>query len=84
MHGPDSGNNIFLAQGRYRAVIIDENSPGYFGVVGTYIHLNPARAGLIRVGEEPLKRYRWSSYPWYLNRAGRRLPKRLGFSADLF
>ena len=30
------------------------------------VHLNPARAGLIRVGEERLGRYRWSSYPWYV------------------
>ena len=34
--------------------------------------MNPARAGRIRIGQERLKRYRWSSYPWYLNRAGRR------------
>ncbi len=40
--------------------------------ISTYIHLNPARAKLIRVGQERLKRYRWSSYPCYLNRAGRR------------
>ena len=44
----------------------------YFQVVSTYIHLNPARAGLIRIGEQRLKRYRWSSYPWYLNRAGKK------------
>jgi hypothetical protein len=43
---------------------------GYFGVVSTYVHLNPARAGLIEIGKVPLKQYRWSSYPWYLNRAG--------------
>jgi hypothetical protein len=41
-------------------------------VVSSYIHLNPARAGLIRIGRERLKGYRWSSYPWYLNRAGQR------------
>src|SRR5436309_2735419 len=61
-----------LFQGRYKAVIVDERSENYFQVVSTYIHLNPARAKLIRVGEERLKRYRWSSYPWYLNRAGKR------------
>ena len=61
-----------LFQGRYRAVIVDEAEPNYFQVVSTYIHLNPARAKLIRIGEQRLKRYRWSSYPWYLNRAGRR------------
>jgi hypothetical protein len=59
-----------LFQGRYKAVVIDGRSPGYFEVVGTYIHLNPARAGLIRAGEESLRRYRWSSYPWYLKPAG--------------
>jgi REP element-mobilizing transposase RayT len=58
-----------LLQGRYKAVVIDGSAPGYFEVVGTYIHLNPARAGLLRVGREPLRRYRWSSYPWYLRRA---------------
>ena len=55
-----------LFQGRYKAVIIDGNSPGYFEVASTYIHLNPARAGLIRIGQERLKGYQWSSYPWYL------------------
>jgi hypothetical protein len=43
-------------------------------VVGTYIHLNPARAGLIRPGKEPLRHYRWSSYPWYLKPAGQGPP----------
>jgi len=61
-----------LFQGRYKAVIVDGQDEDYFPVVSTYIHLNPARAGLIRIGEERLKRYRWSSYPWYLNRAGKR------------
>jgi putative transposase len=58
-----------LFQGRYKAVVIDGQSPAYFEVVGTYIHLNPARAGLIAVGKEPLRRYRWSSYPLYLKPA---------------
>jgi putative transposase len=61
-----------LFQGRYKAVIVDGHGEDYFPVVSTYIHLNPARAGLIRIGEERLKRYYWSSYPWYLNRAGKR------------
>jgi len=61
-----------LFQGRYKAVIVDGREPMYFQVVSTYIHLNPARAGLIRIGEQRLKRYRWSSYPWYLNRAGKK------------
>ena len=61
-----------LFQGRYKAVIVDGQDEDYFPVVSTYIHLNPVRTGLIRIGEERLKRYRWSSYPWYLNRAGKR------------
>ncbi len=61
-----------LFQGRYKAVVVDSQQEHYFQVVSTYIHLNPARAGLIRIGQERLKRYRWSSYPWYLNRLGKR------------
>jgi putative transposase len=68
----NSRHKVFghLFQGRYKAVVIDGQSPAYFEVVGTYIHLNPARAGLIAVGEQPLRRYRWSSYPGYLKPAG--------------
>ena len=53
-----------LFQGRYKAIPVDGQESNYFEVVSTYIHLNPARAGLIAVGQERLKRYRWSSYPW--------------------
>jgi len=59
-----------LFQGRYKAVVVDGAAPGYFEVVSTYIHLNPARAGLIAVGRQPLKAYRWSSYPSYVNGRG--------------
>lgn len=58
-----------LFQGRYRAVVVD-GEKDYLQVVSTYIHLNPARAGLIEFGRERLKSYRWSSYPWYVNGAG--------------
>jgi len=57
-----------LFQGRYKAVVVDAGSPNYLETVSTYIHLNPARAGLIQIGQERLKRYRWSSYLWYLSR----------------
>jgi hypothetical protein len=53
-----------LIQGRYQAVVVEPEGGNYFAVVSPSIHLNPARAGLIRVGEERLARYRWSSYPW--------------------
>jgi putative transposase len=55
-----------LFQGRYKAVPVEAANAGYLENVSTYIHLNPARAGLIEVGKEKLKHYRWSSYLWYL------------------
>ena len=60
-----------LFQGRYKALIVDGREPMYFQVVSTYVHLNPARAGLIRIGEQKLKQYRWSSYPHYLKPAAK-------------
>src|SRR5665647_3619377 len=64
----NSRHEIFghLFQGRYKAVVVEPEAGNYFAVVSMYIHLNPARAGLIRAGEERLAGYRWSSYPWYL------------------
>jgi hypothetical protein len=59
-----------LFQGRYKALVMDGGQGNYFAVVSTYIHLNPARAGLIRIGEERLRKYRWSSYPSYLKVVG--------------
>ena len=70
----NSRHGVFghLFQGRYKALILDGSGDEYFGVVSTYIHLNPARAGLLRIGKQPLSVYRWSSYPSYLSgRAGR-------------
>lgn len=55
-----------LLQGRYKAVVVDGSDETYFGVVSTYIHLNPVRAGLVRAGERRLRTYRWSSFPAYL------------------
>jgi REP element-mobilizing transposase RayT len=63
-----------LFQGRYKALIVDGSADEYFQVVSTYIHLNPARAGLIRIGEQSLSVYRWSSYPSYLRRTAARPP----------
>jgi hypothetical protein len=59
-------------------------------VVSTYIHLYPARVGLIRIGKDRLKRFKWSSNPWYLSRAGIRRhtapvasrPRSLAFSTE--
>src|SRR6202034_2393979 len=46
----NSRHEVFghLFQGRYKAVVIDGGGPGYFVVVGTYIHLNPVREWLCR------------------------------------
>lgn len=71
----NSRHRVFghLFQGRYKAIAVESGEEAtYFQVVSTYIHLNPARAGLIRIGEQRLKRYRWGSYPWYLSRSGKR------------
>lgn len=59
-------------QGRYRALLVEPEADMYFATVSTYIHLNPARALVIHPGEEPLKRYQWSSYPLYLREKSKR------------
>ena len=53
-----------LFQGRYKAVVIDPEEGNYFVTVSGYIHLNPARAGLVGP-EGKLRDYRWSSLPAY-------------------
>lgn len=58
-----------LFQGRYKAVVVDGNDANCFQFVSTYIHLNPARAGLISIGKDKLARYPWSSFPSYLRRS---------------
>ena len=47
---------------RYKAVVVEGESPEYYGSLVDYIHLNPARAGIVsgRRGESVLD-YRWSS-----------------------
>jgi len=57
-----------LFGGRYKAQLIDERSPLYLVTACNYVHLNPARAGLV----DPAKRletFPWSSYPAYLRPA---------------
>lgn len=58
-----------LFQGRYRAVPVESDSGLYLQIVSTYIHLNPARAKLIGIGEQKLWEYPWSSYPSYVKKA---------------
>ena len=62
-----------LFQGRYKAKVIETGAPEYFRRVADYIHLNPAEAGLAGIrADRPLERYRWSSYPFYVNAPGPR------------
>ncbi len=57
------GGHLF--GGRYKALLLDEGDPSYLRDAGDYVHLNPARAGLVGP-EDPLEHYPWSSYPAYL------------------
>jgi len=54
-----------LLQGRYKALVVDGSGGDYFSTVGSYIHLNPARARLFDLQGGKLSDYRWSSYPLY-------------------
>ena len=62
-----------LFSGRYKALIVDSRSPGYLKTVCDYVHLNPARAKLVPAAQ-PLRAYRWSSWPEYLKRPRQRWP----------
>lgn len=55
-----------LFQGRYKALLVDGENPGYFLTVSDYIHLNPVRMkGPSRVGTlKGLLEDRWSSAGW--------------------
>jgi REP element-mobilizing transposase RayT len=57
--------------GRYKALVVDGSGNGYLRAVCDYVHLNPARAGLI-APEAGLESFLWSSYPLYLKPARRR------------
>lgn len=54
-----------LFSGRYKSLVVDGSGKGYLKTVCDYVHLNPARAGLI-AAEAALAAYDWSSYPQYL------------------
>ncbi|HRZ35663.1 MAG TPA: transposase [Candidatus Paceibacterota bacterium] len=59
--------------GRYKSLVVDGDNRGYLKTVCDYVHLNPVRAKLLRP-EQPLREYRWSSWPEYMKRPGRRWP----------
>jgi REP element-mobilizing transposase RayT len=60
-----------LFAGRYKALIVDGSGNGYLKTVCDYVHLNPVRARLLAV-EQPLREYRWSSWPEYLKSPAKR------------
>jgi len=60
-----------LFSGRYKALMVDGSGNGYLKSVCDYVHLNPARAKLLRT-EQSLRAYPWSSYPEYLKAHAKR------------
>jgi len=62
------GQRGHVFQGRYKALPIQTDSGEHFETVSTYIHLNPARAGLLKDAEQGLRQYALSSYIQYLGR----------------
>ena len=68
------GQRGHLFAGRYKAAPIDPRG-GYLRTAVDYVHLNPARAKLIRA-RQPLRDYPWSSFGDYLGQsdAGRKRP----------
>jgi len=53
-------------QGRYKAVVIDSDEKEFLDRIGSCIHLNPVRAGMVRAGVDLANSYPWSSLPAYL------------------
>lgn len=60
-----------LFSGRYKAVLVDGSSRGYFSRVCEYVHLNPARARLLSPSQS-VREYRWSSWPAYVGGPSKR------------
>ena len=60
-----------LFQGRYKAIVMDSDEPGYFRTVSDYIHLNPVRARLLKKSPVQLEDFPWSSYRAYVGKAKR-------------
>ena len=54
-----------LFSGRYKALLVDGRRDHYFRTVCDYVHLNPARAQLLRPAQ-PLAAFAWSSWCEYL------------------
>jgi REP-associated tyrosine transposase len=59
--------------GRYKALPVDGSGTGYLKCACDYVHLNPARAGLLTRAQQ-LSAFPWSSYPLYLKPRAARPP----------
>jgi len=57
-----------LFQGRYKAIVLDPADPAYVRIASDYIHLNPARAHMLKKAHPRLEEYPWSSYPAYIGK----------------
>lgn len=57
------GQSGHVFQGRYKAIPVEADDDGYFRRASEYIHLNPARAGLLNREKPALAEYAWSSFP---------------------
>jgi putative transposase len=57
--------------GRYKSLIVDGSGNGYLRTVCEYVHLNPARAGML-AAHKPLRTYAWSSWAEYLKKPRQR------------
>lgn len=54
-----------VLSGRYQAQLVEGSGNGYLRSACDYVHLNPARAGLLKP-DERLLAYPWSSFGFYL------------------
>jgi putative transposase len=60
-----------LFSGRYKSLVVDGSGSGYLRTVCDYVHLNPARARLVKAARA-LSEFPWSSWPAYLAAPSRR------------
>lgn len=60
-----------LFSGRYKSLIVDGSGNGYLRTVCDYVHLNPARAKLLKK-DGALADFLWSSYPAYVREPAER------------
>jgi putative transposase len=61
-HNVRHGRWGHLFGGRYKAILVDDEDGWYLGTLIDYVHLNPARAGLVSL-ETGLEAFPWSSLP---------------------